>query len=280
MKTILTITLLGLLVSLGSALQAQTNTEPAQEEQTTSDSDDAKQLDDLLTKLALESMPVRHVENKNWGQQSERWDGIKVSFQNGKLHTKRRKKKVNHGTWERYEISLVDPAESFSVELDNFQELAKDEVSFEVAVSADVDVLARQSKWVKGVQLYSISANGSASVQLVLSINLGSSMDVSKFPPDLIFDPLVAEADIELSNFRIDRISKAGGEFTQQLTRLVRGKIDQQIARKEEKLVEKLNAKLEKNKDRFTLSVHDAVKSKWARAADKLLNKEESDEDE
>ena len=280
MKTILTITLLGLLFSLGSALQAQTNTEPAQEEQTTSDSDDAKQLDDLLTKLALESMPVRHVENKNWGQQSERWDGIKVSFQNGKLHTKRRKKKVNHGTWERYEISLVDPAESFSVELDNFQELAKDEVSFEVAVSADVDVLARQSKWVKGVQLYSISANGSASVQLVLSINLGSSMDVSKFPPDLIFDPQVAEADIELSNFRIDRISKAGGEFTQQLTRLVRGKIDQQIARKEEKLVEKLNAKLEKNKDRFTLSVHDAVKSKWARAADKLLNKEESDEDE
>ena len=280
MKTILTITLLGLLVSLGSALQAQTNTEPAQEEQTTSDSDDAKQLDDLLTKLALESMPVRHVENKNWGQQSERWDGIKVSFQNGKLHTKRRKKKVNHGTWERYEISLVDPAESFSVKLDNFQELAKDEVSFEVAVSADVDVLARQSKWVKGVQLYSISANGSASVQLVLSINLGSSMDVSKFPPDLIFDPQVAEADIELSNFRIDRISKAGGEFTQQLTRLVRGKIDQQIARKEEKLVEKLNAKLEKNKDRFTLSVHDAVKSKWARAADKLLNKEESDEDE
>ena len=280
MKTILTITLLGLLVSLGSALQAQTNTEPAQEEQTTSDSDDAKQLDDLLTKLALESMPVRHVENKNWGQQSERWDGIKVSFQNGKLHTKRRKKKVNHGTWERYEISLVDPAESFSVKLDNFQELAKDEVSFEVAVSADVDVLARQSKWVKGVQLYSISANGSASVQLVLSINLGSSMDVSKFPPDLIFDPQVAEADIELSNFRIDRVSKAGGEFTQQLTRLVRGKIDQQIARKEEKLVEKLNAKLEKNKDRFTLSVHDAVKSKWARAADKLLNKEESDEDE
>ena len=225
-------------------------------------------------------MPVRHVENKNWGQQSERWDGIKVSFQNGKLHTKRRKKKVNHGTWERYEISLVEPAESFSVKLDNFQELAKDEVSFEVAVSADVDVLARQSKWVKGVQLYSISANGSASVQLVLSINLGSSMDVSKFPPDLIFDPQVAEADIELSNFRIDRISKAGGEFTQQLTRLVRGKIDQQIARKEEKLVEKLNAKLEKNKDRFTLSVHDAVKSKWARAADKLLNKEESDEDE
>ena len=105
-------------------------------------------------------------------------------------------------------------------------------------------------------------------------------MDVSKFPPDLIFDPQVAEADIELSNFRIDRVSKAGGEFTQQLTRLVRGKIDQQIARKEEKLVEKLNAKLEKNKDRFTLSVHDAVKSKWARAADKLLNKEESDEDE
>jgi len=100
-------------------------------------------------------------------------------------------------------------------------------------------------------------------------------MDVSKFPPDLIFDPHVEKAKIELANFRIDRVSKAGGEFAQQLTRLVKPKIEKKIAKKEAKLVEKLNAKIEKSRDRLTLSAHDAVKSKWASAAQKLTSQKD-----
>lgn len=237
--------------------------------------DDAKKLDQFLTKLALDSMPVRYVEDKDWGLQSERWDGVKVSFKNGRLRTKRRKKKVNHGTWDRYEVSLVDPENSFSVNLDDFRELDEGNVSFVVRAIARVDVSARQSKWIKGVQLYSISANGSADVQLELSVMLGSKMDVTKFPPDLIFDPKIEAANITVDNFRIDRVSKAGGEFAQQVTRIVKKKIDEKAVEKEEKLVRKLNEKIEKNRDRFTLSVHDAMKSKWATAAQTLMGKKE-----
>jgi hypothetical protein len=243
------------------------------------DADDAKRLDDFLTKLALDSMPVRYVEDKDWGQQSERWDGVKVSFKDGRLKTKRRKKKVNHGTWKRYEASLIDPNESFSVQLNNFRETESDRVTFDVRATAKIKLEARQSKWVKGIQLYSISADGSANVQLILSVSLGSQMDVTKFPPDLIFDPHIDAAKIQLSGFRIDHVSKAGGEIAQQITRAVRKKIDEKIARKEEKLVEKLNAKIEKSRDRFTLSIHDAVKSKWASAAQKLVEKAETEAD-
>ncbi len=241
------------------------------------DSQDAQQLDEFLTKLALESMPVRYVEDKDWGMQSERWDGVKVSFRDGKLRTKRRKKKVNHGTWDRYEVSLVDPEDSFSVKLDGFEETETDRVKFDIAITAKINVEARQSKWVKGVQLYSISADGSADVRLVLEVSLGSSMDVSKFPPDLTFDPRIEDADIQLSNFRIDRISKAGGEIAQQITRVVRKKIDEKIEKKEAKLVEKINSKIEKNRERFTLSAHDAMKSKWASAAQKLVDENSED---
>ena len=237
--------------------------------------DDAKKLDDFLTQLALDSMPVRYVEDKDWGKQKERWDGIKVSFKNGRLHTKRRKKMVNHGTWDRYEVSLVDPENSFSVQLNNFEETDSDRVTFDVIITAKVNVVARQAKWVKGVQLYSISADGSAAVKLAISASLGSRLDVAKFPPDLIFDPRIEDAKIELEDFRIDRVSKAGGEFAQQVTRIVKSKLDKKVAPKEEKLVKKLNAKIEKNRDRLTLSANDAVKSKWAAAAQKLTDKEE-----
>ena len=236
---------------------------------------DAKKLDDFLTQLALDSMPVRYVEDKDWGKQKERWDGIKVSFKNGRLLTKRRKKMVNHGTWDRYEVSLVDPENSFSVQLNNFEETDSDRVTFDVIITAKVNVVARQAKWVKGVQLYSISADGSAAVKLAISASLGSRLDVAKFPPDLIFDPRIEDAKIELEDFRIDRVSKAGGEFAQQVTRIVKSKLDKKVAAKEEKLVKKLNAKIEKNRDRLTLSANDAVKSKWAAAAQKLTDKEE-----
>jgi len=255
---------------------------PSSSEQKTEEAlagEDAEKLDRFLTKLALDSMPVPYVEDKDWGKQSERWDGLKVSFQNGRLRTKRRKKKVNHGTWDRYEVSLVDPDKNFSVNLDNLKEMDEGRVSFTVRATAKVSVMARQSKWVKGVQLYSISADGSADVQLELSVVLGSSMDVSKFPPDLIFDPKVEGADISVENFRIDRVSKAGGEFAQQVTRVVQKKIDKKIVEKEDKLVKKLNDKIEKNRDRFTLSVHDAMKSKWAAAAQRLVGKQD-DSDE
>lgn len=232
---------------------------------------DAKQLDEFLTTLALESLPVPYVEDKDWGKQSERWDGVKVSFRDGKLRTKRRKKMVNHGTWDRYEVSLVDPENSFSVKLENFTETGDQRVSFDVIVDAKVDISARQAKWVKGVQLYSVSADGSASVMLGLQVSLGSRMDLSKLPPDIIFDPRIDGARIQITDFRIDRVSKAGGEFAQQVTRIVRKKIDKKISEKEAKLVKKLNEKIEKNRDRLTLSVRDAMKSKWAGAAKQLV---------
>ena len=259
------------------AAQQQSKNEPASTQSAEISDGDAKQLDEFLTQLALDSMPVRYVEDKDWGKQSERWDGVKVSFKNGRLRTKRRKKLVNHGTWDRYEVSLVDPENSFSVQMNNFKETDTDRVTFDVIITAKVDVMARQAKWVKGMQLYSISADGSADVQLAISASLGSRMDVSKFPPDITFDPRIEDAKIKLANFRIDRVSKAGGEFAQQVTRIVKSKLDEKIASKEDKLVDKLNAKIEKSRDRLTLSAHDALKSKWAQAAQKLTGKTEED---
>ena len=259
------------------AAQQQSKNAPASTQSAEISDDDAKQLDEFLTQLALDSMPVRYVEDKDWGKQSERWDGVKVSFKNGRLRTKRRKKLVNHGTWDRYEVSLVDPENSFSVQMNNFKETDTDRVTFDVIITAKVDVMARQAKWVKGMQLYSISADGSADVQLAISASLGSRMDVSKFPPDITFDPRIEDAKIKLANFRIDRVSKAGGEFAQQVTRIVKSKLDEKIASKEDKLVDKLNAKIEKSRDRLTLSAHDALKSKWAQAAQKLTGKTEED---
>jgi len=117
--TLKSILIFAITIAFGNVLAVAQQVENKPVESAQTENDDAKQLDEFLTGLALDSMPVRYVEDKDWGKQKERWDGVKVSFKNGRLRTKRRKKLVNHGTWDRYEVSLVDPENSFAVQLNN-----------------------------------------------------------------------------------------------------------------------------------------------------------------
>ena len=240
-------------------------------------SQEARELDQFLTELAIQHLPVPHVEDKDWNKTDERWDGIRV-YRNskGRLTTKRRKKTVNHGTWKKYTVDLIDPKKNFHVTVSDFQEHDDGDTSFVVGLSARVQIHARQSKWVKGLQLYSLSVDGKADVVVAVNIRLATELVPTKFPPDLILKPKAESADLQIRNFRIDRVSKAGGEFAQQLTRAVKSQLEEKVTKYEGKIVKKLNKSFEKKKDHLTLSLHDAMQSKWA----KLMSSEKDEEKE
>ena len=244
---------------------------PSQQQDQAVPIDAGVRLDQMLTNLVLENLPHDYVDEKKWGRQSERWDGVDVKFKDGKIRTHRRKKMVNHGTWKRYTASLMNPTEEFSVRVTNMRQRPDASMAFDVECSAHVKLHGRQSKWIKGVQLYSLSADGHAKLNLSVSMQLETHLDITKFPPDLIFAPKATAANIEVKELRIDRISKAGGEFAQQVTKGVRSSLDEKIAKKEKKLVEKINKKLREEKKSLRLSISEAAKSKWAGAAKAFL---------
>jgi hypothetical protein len=235
--------------------------------------DAGQSIDRLLTQIVRDNIPHTFTETKDWGGQEERWDGIEFRREGLKLETKRRKKLVNHGTWKKYSASLLNPDQEFSVQLKNMRQLSDDKMAFDIHFTAHLAVDGRQSKWVKGVQLYSLSARGHAKVRMKVSIELNVKMDVAKFPPDMIFEPTATKADLEIDEFRIDRVSKAGGEFAQQVSKGVRRKLDEKVSEKEVKLVKKINDQLAKKKDDLRLSFADAMKSKWAESAKPFLPK-------
>lgn len=240
----------------------------------TPDSADAgSKIDQLLTELILDSIPHHFEETKDWGATSERWDGIKFHRDGLRLKTHRRKKVVNHGTWKKYSAELLDPNQEFSVQIKNMHETASGNFAFDVLFGAHLRIAARQSKWVKGVQLYSLSAQGHARVRLEVSIELEVKMDPSSFPPDMVFVPVATDADLVLEDFRLDRISKVGGEVAQQVSKNVRSTLDQKIQKKKHKLIEKINKQLAKQKDKLRLSIADAVQSQWTGMAQPYLSK-------
>ena len=224
----------------------------------------------FLTKLALKHLPAEFEEDKDWGQTAERWDGIKFRRDNGRLETERRRKTVNHGTWKKYSAELANPTEQFSIEIKDLRELQDNQIGFSVHCAANVNLDARQSKWIKGIQLYSLSAQGHARMRLEVEMQVTMTTDSGNFPPDLVFQPEAKSATIHLDEFRIDRVSKLGGEFAQQVSRAVRKKLDQKIEDKQQKLVDKINREIDENRDHLRVPVGDLLGSQWSKLSDLL----------
>lgn len=233
--------------------------------------DASEKINRIVTRMALDAIPHTYTRDKDWGGQERRWDGIEWRRDKGRLETKRKWKMVNHGTWKKYSATLIDPEQNFSIEIKNFHQAANQDLAFDLHFASRLRFDARQAKWVKGVQLYSVSAEGHGKVRLVVSCELAINLDITKFPPHLIFRPTVKSAELIVDEFRIDRVSKLGGEFAQQVSRAARKHFDEEIAKKEHELVEKINKQLEKHQDDFRLSVSDSVKQKWAAEVKELL---------
>ncbi len=240
--------------------------------------DGSASLDRLLTEIVLEHIPHSYENKKDWGHKSERWDGLHISLDGLRLDTKRRKKEVNHGTWNMYRIRFIEPDEELRVRLDNARLHKDGTVGFDIYVTAPLRAFGRTSKWVKGVQLYSFSANADARARLKLSCRVGVIMDITKLPPDIVFEPKVTDADLELLEFRVTRISAVGGKVAEELGRSIRRVLEREIEKKRHKLVDKLNRQIKKNKDDLRLSMHDAAVNKWNGWAEVLRQQQSTDE--
>jgi hypothetical protein len=107
--------------------------------------------------------------------------------------------------------------------------------------------------------LFSVSVDGHASLRLQLKGTVGFQLAGESAIPDVIVDPHVDSATIQIDNFNIHRVSDMGGEVAQQVGRLIRKNLDEQmLAVQQERLVQKLNQGIEKKRERLRISP-----SKW-----------------
>ena len=234
--------------------------------------DGQKELNQLMTRMALKHIPHQFTEDKDWGKTDRRWDGVKVRREGLKIKTKRKWKEVNHGTWKKYSVQLRNPETEFQIELKNLREVSEGTAGFDLHFIAHLDIQARQSKWVKGVQLYSLSANGHARVRLVINMEMNMKLDFANLPPDFVLSPKATGADLIVDEFRIDRVGKVGGEIAQQVTRFARQKLDEKIVEKKKKLLDKINREIQENSDKLRLS-SSKLDKKWMDTAAPFLKR-------
>jgi hypothetical protein len=215
-----------------------------------------------IAAIVLEWIPHDFTEQRDWGKTRRVVEGLGLRREGLRVETYRRWREVNHGTWEKVTVRLVDPEQRFQVELKGVHP-AGDKVAFDLFFHTPLAITARQSKWVNGVQLYSVSADASADVTLRVGCQLAVHLDYRALPPDVVLEPSVSDAGLKLRQFRIHRVSKLGGEFAQQATRWAREPLERRIEERNQRIVDKLNAQIEKHRHEFRISLSEALRSRW-----------------
>jgi hypothetical protein len=210
----------------------------------------------LLTKLAREQLPDKYEKSKNWGKTSRVFVGWKIEPDGLKVETRRRYKEVNDGAWQKYSIHLLHPDKQFEVRVANLRQKENQPVC-DVTVLAAVRVSGRHAQWENGVQLVSIGAEADARLRLRAELAVGIKLDPTKFPPDVSFEPRVNQADIDILEFKLRRISHFGGPVVKSLSSSVREVLEDKIAESRPKLVQKLNKSLAKQDSKLRFSAAD-----------------------
>ena len=109
---------------------------------------------------------------------------VRLRREGWKVETYRKRKQVNHGTWRKYTAELVDPQQQVQLQVTRIRG-EQGKVSLDVVLEAAIAIDARQAKWARGVQLYSLSVQGQARVRLHLELELDLDFRLSNSPPQV-----------------------------------------------------------------------------------------------
>ncbi len=212
--------------------------------------------------FALKNLPPNIEDNRKWGKQRKVYDGVDMKWDGLRLDTKRRWKLVNHGTWSRYFIEFVDPANRLQIQVISLQPHATGKsFSTRIKIVAPLKVFARVSQFQRDIQWISVSVQADATVALEAAFDIGIRVNPLVFPPDVEFHPQATEAKVRLEEMEVHRISQIRGDPAEWLGQGIRKILDRKLADYNDKLVEKINTSLAKQKDRMRLSAQDWLSS-------------------
>jgi hypothetical protein len=211
----------------------------------------------LLADLARNVIPHDYENEKDWGKTKEVVRGLYIKREGLRIKTHRTRKAVNHGTWTRYRVQLLDPEQQFHVRLENMRRFPEPRFKFDVICDARVRIFGRLSQWQRGIQLVSLSAEADTDIRLIMQCDVTPRLSLRDNLPDLTIDPLVRTADLQIRNFRMRHISRLDGPLVKTLSASVREVLEDEIEKRRERLVVQINRQIDKKRELLRLSPED-----------------------
>ena len=113
------------------------------------------------------------------------------------------KLEVPHGAWQRFKGRLENPDKNLKIVVKDFK---KNEGGKTYRLAADIDVTifcqAEWQFWQKGLLLIGAESSADANFTAALVCDVGVTLDITKFPPEVTVEPKVAELGLNLVDIK------------------------------------------------------------------------------
>jgi hypothetical protein len=202
-----------LLLSMTLACVLSTSTAPADEPPT-----HERHLSELVESIVRASVPGTISNDKHWDKHEEVFAGVRVRTSGLRVRISKRKQRVRHGFWRRYDVTLIDPERTLKVRISDIEPLGGGHWTYTVNAEVQANVVTRFEHWNLGAKLLNTSSEADATLRLRADCSLQVRLEQdAEAGSVVVFAPDVTRVDLALPNLDVRKVGELRGEVATDL---------------------------------------------------------------
>jgi hypothetical protein len=170
----------------------------------------------LVQKLVVKQLPKQFEDNSGWGEMTEIPPNLRLP---------RLRKVVRvgdhleapHGSWRRFMGKIEDPDKNLKIVVKDFKQLDAKTYRINVDVDATIMCHGEFQQWQKGLLLVGVETIADANITAAIVCDVGVSLNLKTFPPELNLEPKVQELGLELVDIKMRDGFELQGERAKKL---------------------------------------------------------------
>jgi hypothetical protein len=218
-----------------------------------------RSLSDMIQQIVADSLPRQFTDDRQWGKTTKVINGLKIEHDGVGIKIRKHTHEVNDGLWKQYRAELVDPDKQLQIRVANLHATGPNLTSLQLLLSARLRGQARVEQWTDGVKLFTITADADCKIDARLDMDVHTSWKPGELLPEMSVEPKITAADLTLADFELQKISKIEGWTARRLGDELKPLIAKQLHSQEPKIVDRLNAAIQKHQGQFHISPDAAV---------------------
>jgi hypothetical protein len=216
-------------------------------------------LSTIVQQLVIDSVPRQFSDDKKWGKQTKVVNGLTIKNDGDGLKIRKHTHEVNDGLWTEYRGELVDPNKELQIRVENLHSSGPGQSSLQLFLAARLHGEARLEEWKNGVKLLNITTDADCKIEARIDMDVRWHWQPGTLFGDVAVEPKVTGADLRLVDFDLKKVSLLQGWAARELGDGLKHTVQKQLHREEPKLVEKLNAAIQKKQGKLRFSPDAAV---------------------
>jgi hypothetical protein len=195
------------------------------------------ELSKLIQQTVVPMVPKVWEDRSQWGSTIPIPPNLLIQ-----LNTRTKVKVGDHeelpnGTWKRTRLWFDDPAKDVQITVKDLQKPEGKPYQVKLEVVAALHAERERQQWLKGIRLAQVEVEGDATVGLTFDVDVTTSLNLAKLPPEVLLSPKVTKVAIEMKEFQIRKAGPFDGPLVRELSMELKGVV-QELVRTREPTVE------------------------------------------